>query len=290
MTQILLRYDDFSTSSNSVIERRLFETVANRGAKLTVSIVPFVAGIEWPPRGPIPLLPLSSEKVALFKEFAPCLDPVLHGYAHQAVSRYTGLSEFNYASPTTQKIARLRDGKAYLEELLRMKIRTFVPPWNAYSADTLEALAATGFEAVSGDASFGPLCSNMAFIPSTCLLPEIPTSLAAAAGDSGSLVCALLHEYDFPESGSVQACITMEQLGEIIDRAIAQKVTWAHFGDCMSSPVWGMERAKANQDLRTALRSPFRRLLKRGTRGVYWSTENALRKERLIRCFNRLKP
>ncbi len=122
MTKILLRYDDYSAISNTDIERQLFEAVAKRGMNLIVAVVPFVAGIEWQLRGPIPLHPLPPDKIALFKEFSAYLEPVLHGYAHQTVSRYSGLSEFNHAIPASQQVARLQDAKSYLEDVAAIKV------------------------------------------------------------------------------------------------------------------------------------------------------------------------
>lgn len=287
MTKIILRYDDYSATSNGDIERQLFEAVAERDIKLIVSIVPFVAGMEWQLRGPIPLLPLSPEKVALFKEFSAYLEPVLHGYSHQTVSRYSGLSEFNHAIPSNIQVARLQDGKAYLEDILGVRITTFVPPWNAYTDITLDALKKTGFEMVSGDALFGALCANLAFIPSTCLLSEIPASLAAAREDAGALIAVLFHEYDFIESGSPQASISTDEFRRILDGIVLQDVQFANFHDC--SIGFDMQRAKANQYLHENLQSSFRILLKRGSRGVYWSTEVAIRKGRFLSFFNRVR-
>jgi hypothetical protein len=284
MTPILFRYDDYSAISNADIERRIFDAVAKRGIRLSVAIVPFVAGMEWQLRGPIPLFPLSAEKIALFKEFSAYLEPVLHGYAHQTVSRYSGLSEFNHAIPFDIQLARLQDGKSYLEDTLGVKITTFVPPWNAYTDVTLDALKKTGFEAISGDALFGPLCAELAYIPSTCSLSEMQNSLAAAKEDPSAFINVLFHEYDFMESRSQQASITIEEFEHILDRTVLQDVKFTNFSDCLTG--FDMQRAKANQELRDALQSPFRKLMKRGNRGVYWSSDVANRKARLLSFFN----
>lgn len=288
MTKILLRYDDYSAISNGDIERQLFDAVAKRSIKLIVAIVPFVAGMEWQLRGPIPLFPLSAEKIELFKEFSAYLEPVLHGYSHQTVSRFSGLSEFNHAIPFSLQVARLQDGKSYLEDTLGVKITTFVPPWNAYTDITLDALKKTGFETISGDALFGPLCADLAFIPSTCLLSELPASIAAAKEDPGAFITVLFHEYDFMESGSQQASITTSGFGPILDWVAQQDVKFTSFGD--SPTGFDMQRAKANKQLRAAMQSPFRILMKGGTRSVYWSTDVAIRKERFLSFVNKIRP
>jgi len=43
----VLRFDDYSATSNGVLERKLLEAVAEANRKIVVSVVPFVAGIGW---------------------------------------------------------------------------------------------------------------------------------------------------------------------------------------------------------------------------------------------------
>ncbi len=288
MTKILLRYDDYSAASNTVLEKRLFEMAAELRLKLNVSIVPFVAGVQWPLRGPIPLLALPPDKIELFKKFSLVLEPVLHGYAHQTVSRFSGLSEFSYALPLNVQVDRLRDGKYFLGTALGASINTFVPPWNAYTSSTLIALQQSGFQLLSGDVSFGPLCPELAFIPSTCQIPEILAALSAAREDSDACITMLFHEYDFFESGSPHAVISIEDFGRLLDRIARQDVKFVCLSDCAVG--FDMERAKVNQKLREAMKSPFRKLMKKGTGGVYWSTDVARRKLRFLSFFNRFRP
>jgi Uncharacterized protein conserved in bacteria (DUF2334) len=288
MTQILLRYDDYSTISNLAIERELFEAVSRAGARLSVAIVPFVADVNWGLRGPIPLMPLSAEKVSLFKEYAHCLEPLLHGYAHQTVSRWSGLSEFNHAITLEVQVARLADAKAFLESQLGVAVKTFVPPWNTYTAETLEALKRTGFECLSGANGHGAVCENLFFVPGTCSLTELPAAMQAASQDAQALVPVLFHEYDFKESKSPLGHMTIRDLEQLLNRAVAHGGHFIDFAACRQG--FDKERALANQSLDRAMASPFRKLFKRGTRSVYWNAELAQRKMRTIAWLNRLKP
>ena len=76
--------------------------------------------------------------------------PMLHGYSHK---NYPGGYEFQ-AGPDLG--VRLRRGRAYLEELLGSRIRTFVPPHNALSRRGVEALDAEGMNALGTFLSFRP--------------------------------------------------------------------------------------------------------------------------------------
>ena len=68
MTSVVLRYDDFSEFTDTALERTLLQIVAEHGARVVVSVVPFAPETNWAPRGPIRLRPLSQEKAALLRE------------------------------------------------------------------------------------------------------------------------------------------------------------------------------------------------------------------------------
>jgi hypothetical protein len=289
MPSILLRYDDYSALGATELERRLFETVAACDAKMVVSIIPFIADVVWNPRGPIRLRPLPPEKADILRRFNPQhLAVALHGYCHQAISRTSGMTEFGDRIPREQQLARLLDGKAYLEDLLNVELKTFVPPWNEYGASTIAALEESGFCNLSGDAAFGPLTAGLTYIPATCSLAELPRALRLAAKDSASLVCVLIHEYDFKESGSSKAVFDMTQFEGILRTAKAEGAQWVGFNECAQAGDWGAERARANQELRQAMKSPFRRLLPRATGCVYWSTRLARRYAKVLEFCGRL--
>jgi hypothetical protein len=172
---------------------------------------------------------------------------------------------------------------------LSRPLRVFVPPWNAYGSNTLAALQAAGIEIVSGDAASGPLAPGIKFIPSTCQMGEVAKALDAAKTDTEALVCVLIHEYDFIEGGNQRAYLDVKSFGCLLDRAQTKDAQWIHFSDYLESEDLKEERARANQTLREAMKSPFRHILKPGTRGVYWSTDVASRKQRIMGLLNRLK-
>ncbi len=73
------------------------------------------------------------------------LDVTLHGYHHL---RCNGLPEFIGCDELAKKAV---NGKAYLEELLGVNIKTFVPPYNGISRIGLDAIVSAGMNlATSG--------------------------------------------------------------------------------------------------------------------------------------------
>lgn len=277
----ILRFDDYSAISNTALERALFEAVAEADQRIVVSVIPFVAGMEWGPRGPITLLPLPAAKIAILKQFLRHIEVALHGYCHQTVSRTSGLSEFGDAIPIGRQLARLSDAKGWLEDQLGICVDTFVPPWNTYGISTLDAARQAGFKILSSDAAFGVLAPGLSYVPATCSIDRLAGAAELARKDQGSLACALLHEYDFQESGVRGARLSLEQFRAYCRRGNgAPRWTWIKeslIGDT------GPERARVNQELRAALNSRLRRLLSIHTDCVYWTTSAASAKLRFIR-------
>jgi peptidoglycan/xylan/chitin deacetylase (PgdA/CDA1 family) len=287
MSRAILRYDDFSALTNADLERRLLEIVAKRDARIVVSIVPFAPEVDWPLRGPIHLRALPHEKAALLKEFMPgVVEIALHGYCHQSISRASQMVEFGNRIPLDFQVARLRDAKHYLEDLFGEELQVFVPPFNAYGASLISALRETGFQALSGDAAFGPIRPCLAYIPATVSLHHVEASLRTASHDGESLVCLLIHEHDFEECGSLAASANLSEFSRLLDALTEGGARWIGFKDCLLEGDWGPERARANQKLRETMKSPFRHLLRRGTGCVYWSQEEARRRLRTLRFFD----
>lgn len=283
----IVRFDDYSAISNTALERKLFEAVAEADQKIVVSVVPFIAGMEWEPRGPIPLLPLPAAKTALLKQFICHVEVALHGYCHQAVSRTSGLSEFGDAISIGQQLARLSDAKHWLEDQLGTGVETFVPPWNTYGTTTLEAVRQAGFKVLSAEAGFGPFAPGLSYVPVTCSIDQLAGAAELAQKDQGSLACALLHEYDFRESGVRGARLSLEQFRAHCSRGNGAP-GWSWVKESGTGDT-GHERARVNQELRAALNSRLRRLLSSHTDHVYWTTSAASAKLRFLRSLRFVK-
>src|SRR5690349_19982439 len=171
MAKLLLRFDDLCAQSDTALELRLLTAVREAGAKLVVSVVPFVADTDWEIGGPIPLRPLTADKAKLVREFIPNhAEIALHGYSHQTITRWSHLYEFGDKVARQRQVERLRHAKAFLEDLFAVKVESFVPPWNEYGRITIAALEEAGFKILAGDVMIGPAEGNLAFLPSCCSL------------------------------------------------------------------------------------------------------------------------
>jgi predicted deacetylase len=73
-----------------------------------------------------------------------------HGFTHED---YPDGHEFQAAPDLESRLAR---GQAYLEELIRTKVRVFVPPHNALSKRGLQAVSAAGLNLLGSFLSFRP--------------------------------------------------------------------------------------------------------------------------------------
>lgn len=287
MAKFILRFDDYCSTSNTAVEQGLLEAVAACNGRIVMSVVPFVAETDWELRGPIPLRPLTAEKAELLKRFVPRYAEVaLHGYSHQTVTRWSHLLEFGDRVSRQRQVDRLRDGRAFLEDVFGVKVETFVPPWNEYGKTTLLALEEAGFKVVAGELALGPAEGNLAFIPSCCGLNQFENAIATAGSDPDAVVCVNIHEYDFKESGWPHASTDIHSIGKMNAVLARNNGVWIICNENFASGEWAASRLIANRELRKAFTSPVRRFFANGTSAVYWSAAAAAKKTALLDAGN----
>lgn len=283
--EAILRFDDYSAESDTALEGRILDVVANAGTRIVISVVPFIAELDWQLRGPIKLRALPKDKIALLKAFLPqTVEIALHGYCHQAISRTLGLSEFGDSIPFERQVQRLKDGKHWLEDQFGVPIRTFVPPWNMYGVSTLRAVIEAEFQTVSADVARGPIERGLAYVPATCSVHDFQQAARLGTRTDGALTCALLHEYDFASVGRPDAFFSLGDLKNLcLDASITK---WSITRDYSMNDA-GYDRALLNQELRGTLQSSIRRLFPRHLGHVYWPVESASAKLRQVRMMKR---
>jgi hypothetical protein len=113
-------------------------------------------------------------------------------------------------------LTRISHGQKTLQEALDAPPTVFVPPWNRYDANTVEALARSGLACVSAN-RYGPsVDSGLFFLPTTASLPELrgAVTFAREIRDLDPIIGVLLHPYDFKESGDARALMTCAEFGE----------------------------------------------------------------------------
>lgn len=215
--KVALRFDDYSTSSNTEIELRILQAFADIDAPVTFAVIPFEAA-GYTDGTVHNHTPLCEEKALILKRAveANLLEVALHGYTHGSV-RIGDPAEFIGYGVEHQRV-RLVEGKLLLENITGFPVVTFVPPWNQYDDDTLSALESAKFMLLSARAD-APAHGNstLAFLPATTGVRHARKAIEAARSEPGdNIVIILLHEYDFSEIDSIRGCINFDEFLQLL--------------------------------------------------------------------------
>lgn len=201
---VVFRYDDYSSRSDTDLEVQLLQTFENAGLPCTFGVVPCVTPVDeelLPQTGQ----PLTKAKASILRQAirSGTLQVALHGYTHQTIlaRENGGWSEFK-GLPYEAQAERIGAGRAMLEEMVAVPIRTFIPPWNSYDTNTLRGLERLGFSCISaGKYGVTSPLSQLSFLPSTCGLADFPAALSATKSHPGkSVIVVLLHPIDFQQN------------------------------------------------------------------------------------------
>jgi hypothetical protein len=159
----------------------------------------------------------------------PCFEFALHGLAHVDIGGTEWLGV-----PYPIQCDMMEEGIDILRDALGVQsVRTFLPPWNSYDLNTVRAARQMGIEYLSGDAGLirkSPLAmwlshdgdyQNVAILPATCSLRELPDALEMAKADPGdTILVVVFHPYDFEEYHSSDSQtgrrLTLRDLGAIV--------------------------------------------------------------------------
>lgn len=191
---VVLRYDDPTLQPDSVTYEML-TFLAENNVPITLAVIPCDENEDY-------ILPTDSNWMKLLK--ADNVEIALHGLTHQDL----GKGEFGNLS-FEESYRRLEKGKTFLESQLK-PITTFIPPFNAYNNNTLDALDSLNFTIISTDL-FTYQCTsnkNIQYYPET-LGHTMKNGVFDAAIDAleknlnkPALCVIMLHHYDIntPES------------------------------------------------------------------------------------------
>ena len=215
MIRLVLRFDDPSSSSDRALEEGILAAAAGSGIPLTVAVIPY-----RPQAGA--LLSLTAERAShlIQAHRRGIIEVAQHGYAHE--SAHAGQqppSEFRGVDVEGQ-IEKIRDGRSVLQGLFGDAITGFVPPWNTFDARTTRALAQIGFRYLSAGEELDPDCmSSVSYLPRTCQMAALPATLDAigAFASLDPVIIAVMHHYDFIESGNAQATTNLTRFGALLD-------------------------------------------------------------------------
>jgi peptidoglycan/xylan/chitin deacetylase (PgdA/CDA1 family) len=222
--RLALRYDDCSALSPGDLEDRILAACARTGVPVTFGVIP-EPGPE-PDSGPGSAnsglgdpgsggnLGMPADRIAKLTSAARSgvLEIALHGCTHR--SRVPG-SKSEFAGVAAEEQDSLIARGLMLLKPLEPAPRTFIPPWNAYDGATMAALERHGVRTLSaiagGPWKIGSRPAALAFLPSTCVVPEIRAAVAEARRRGGGIIVPYFHPYDFKEMNPERGLFTFAE-------------------------------------------------------------------------------
>lgn len=201
MIYIGLRLDDPSTTSLHGLEREILSILAAIRIPATFAVIPFRRGQEITPDA-VPHLLDAHE--------AGHIEIALHGNSHESHSPTPSdiPSEFANRSREQQE-ADIATGHRQLEEVFGTgQIKGFVPPWNTFDETTEAVLDHLGFTYLSAGPRL-PRGARPKAVPRTCHINELDSAIHEARSSTwgDAYIVALMHHYDFRESGEAETSI-----------------------------------------------------------------------------------
>jgi len=222
---VVFRYDDYSSCSPLALEQRIIDIFAENGVPVTFAVIPFVHQSRCGKQ----FLDAGTEYFALTEERAEILrgaiegavvNVALHGYSHQENIPVGGVTEFRGMSLAEQR-DRIARGKAHLEGMLGVRVSTFVPPWNTYDLNTVQALEDMHFSCLSS--SINPRrpaerVGSLAYLPASATLSRVRKAVAQARRLRGfdPIIVVLFHDFSFVELGKGKSTFGLQDLRSLL--------------------------------------------------------------------------
>ncbi len=214
---VIFRYDDYSAISPIDDEHKLIEILKERHAKVVFAVTPFICGNDYKNPKKQKLIQLTPEKIKLLKNAinAGVVEVALHGYSHQNIHTSLPWSEFAGEKYEIQ-LAKIKNGKRFLEKALGIPITSFVPPFNTYDVNTCKALSKAGIQLLSASLK-GPSCSSVDYLPCTVEPSQLHAGVeeCLTVKSSGQILIALFHPGYFNDSNP-SATMTWSQLDDLM--------------------------------------------------------------------------
>lgn len=212
MIDVAIRFDDPSASSDHALERALLRIMEAHQVCATFAVIPHTDQ-----------RPLLAEDVPHLLEGQQrgILEIAQHGFDHVSCRPGSALpSEFAGLDPATQR-EKITAGRATLERVFGVPVSGFVPPFNTFDHATASILSDQGFHYLSAGSEHGLIETGcLAQLPRTCQIVELERALSEARRrPNGQLaIMAVMHHYDFQESGHADAPLTLQRLSELFQR------------------------------------------------------------------------
>ena len=243
MINIALRFDDPSISSNHDLEKEVISICARHHVKINFAVIPFRVTDGS-------LKPLTSEVAnhLIEAERNDLIEISQHGHSHQNRAIANQLtttfspSEFK-GCPIEQQVELIKTGKSLLDNIFIPRDRGFVPPWNSFDYNTLLATEQLRFRYISAgwEVPEKHKKRGVKIIPRTTQASKLCLKIKKYRLYSplNPILVAVLHHYDFVESGSDIAKFNLHEFEETIKKTSSSKyvnmISLNHIAETLST-------------------------------------------------------
>ena len=197
---IVFRIDDMGIDDFEIYYE-LLPIFEKYNIKLTIGVVPMALN------NAIKTGKVSNEDIVFIKKYINkgIVEIAQHGYSHFANYKTNKITSEFFKQTYESQNKNINEGQYILEELFKVKINIFIPPWNAYDNNTLKALVDNGFSVVSaaryGAIAYGNKYIN--YIPYTITMNDFYKNLHTInkkiINDTNTdhVLVVMMHSYDF---------------------------------------------------------------------------------------------
>lgn len=149
-------------------------------------------------------------------------EPAVHGLTHHTWKRLPAYGTEFLGLPADQQYTLLRTSKGEVETLVGKAVSIFIPPWNSYDIETLDASAKAGFTVLSAVSStFVEPRRSIHLVPCTTDLAALGSGMERMRRiPQGSVVVLLLHPFDFLEADPKRGYLHINDFGALLDRIV----------------------------------------------------------------------
>jgi peptidoglycan/xylan/chitin deacetylase (PgdA/CDA1 family) len=214
------------------------------------------------------------------------IEVALHGYNHNNnanVSFFTKYASSEFATLRyDDQIEKLEKGKRYLDSLLQIDLKVFIPPFNTYDKTTLKALENLHFDIISANTKGPDGSCKIQYIPGTFVdfvnLPKI----IEANKNSEVAIIVYFHPFSFP-GGSANypndftKQITMNQLNNLLHWLRQDGISFYTFSDIAKDADFSKKIYQENTAQFNILKKTLFKV-KNYNYGVYSISKNARQK------------
>lgn len=239
---VAIRFDDPSETSRHDIEDAVIDSLARHGLSATFAVIPFRRiGHSLQALSPTRTAQMMAAQRARVVEIAQ------HGYTHEDWTSSTlGIPSEFLGKSVTEQLSDIQVGLNHLRTLFDGAINGFVPPWNKHDAATSAAIHSAGFRYVSAEWQTRREKQGLLCIPRTCQLTELKEQIQAARRleKLAPVIVAVMHHYDFHESGAENAKHSLAHFDELMAWLACQPdVKVQTLGELAQNNAAGLERA-----------------------------------------------